>query len=402
MNVGRIYGIDGFRRRIVHLRPGPGNRRAARPVQGDIGNRTGMGCAMTRMRRRSLPLAAVVAAVLLGAQPALACGGLVGPGGTVRLARTTTLAGYADGVEHYLTSFTYAGGGARFGSIVPLPGVPTEVAKGGEWTLQRLVRETQPQPVFLRAGAVAEVAAPAEELLTTRVDALDLTVLRGGGRAVGDWARAHGFGLSPDAPEVLDFYADRSPIFLAASFDARRAQARGQRLGSGTPVHLTIPTANPWVPLRILGLGHQPTDPIRADVYLLTGRRPALLPGPVDGGRHGVALERSLPASAQLLADLRSDQGMGWLPASGMWLSYLRVDSTTAELTHDLAVDASGRASPSPVAAGLAVAAAGDSARAAAAGPLGWWRWPAVALGVAAALAGLVLARRRQPGAGSR
>jgi len=114
-----------------------------------------MGCAMTRMRRRSLPLAAVVAAVLLGAQPALACGGLVGPGGTVRLARTTTLAGYADGVEHYLTSFTYAGGGARFGSIVPLPGVPTEVAKGGEWTLQRLVRETQPQPVFLRAGAVA-------------------------------------------------------------------------------------------------------------------------------------------------------------------------------------------------------------------------------------------------------
>jgi hypothetical protein len=122
----------------------------------------------------------------------------------------------------------------------------------------------------------------------------------------------------------------------------------------------------------------------------------------VDGGRHGVALERSLPASAQLLADLRSDQGMGWLPASGMWLSYLRVDSTTAELTHDLAVDASGRASPSPVAAGLAVAAAGDSAPAAAAGPLGWWRWPAVALGVAAALAGLVLARRRQPGAGSR
>jgi len=164
-----------------------------------------------------------------GAQPAMACGGLVGPGGTVQLARTTTLAGWHDGVEHYLTSFTYAGGGARFGSIVPLPGVPTEVAKGGEWTLQRLVRETQPQPVFLRAGAVAEVAAPAEELLTTRVDALDLTVLRGGGRAVGDWARAHGFGLSPDAPEVLDFYADRSPIFLAASFDARRAAAQINR-----------------------------------------------------------------------------------------------------------------------------------------------------------------------------
>jgi hypothetical protein len=353
---------------------------------------------MTRMRRRSLLLAALVGAALVGVQPALACGGLVGPGGTVRLARTTTLAGYHDGVEHYLTSFTYAGGGARFGSIVPLPGIPSAVGKGGEWTLQRLVRETQPQPVFLRADAAAQSSGPAEELLTTRVDALDITVLRGGGRAVGDWARAHGFGLSVDAPEVLDFYAARSPIFLAASFDARRADARGQGLGSGTPVHLTIPTANPWVPLRILGLGHQPTDPIQADVYLLTDRRPALLPGPVDAGGHGVALEQSGPASAQLLADLRSDKGMGWLPASGMWLSYLRVDSTAGELTHDLAVDAGGRASPSPVAAGLAAPAAvgggGAPTPAGPTGPPGPGPWPAVALAVTAALAGLVLAWR--------
>jgi hypothetical protein len=353
---------------------------------------------MTRMRRRSLLLAAVAAALLLGAQPALACGGLVGPGGTVQLARTTTLAGWHDGVEHYLTSFTYAGGGARFGSIVPLPGIPSDVGKGGEWTLQRLVRETQPVPLSGRADAVAAVAAPAQVLLTTRVDALDLTVLRGGGRAVGDWARAHGFGLPVDAPEVLDFYAARSPIFLAASFDARRADARGQRLGDGTPIHLTIPTADPWVPLRILGLGHRPADPIQADVYLLTDRRPALLPDPAGGGEHGVALERSQPASAGLLADLRADKGMGWLPASGMWLSYLRIDSTAAELTHDLAVDASGRGRPSPVAAGLAVPA-DDGAPApgrapAPAGPPGAWSWPAVALAVVAALARLVLAGR--------
>ena len=82
---------------------------------------------MTKMRGRSLLVAAVAAAVLLVAQPALACGGLVGPGGTVQLARTTTLAAYHQGVEHYLTSFTYSGGGAKFGSIVPLPGVPSEV-----------------------------------------------------------------------------------------------------------------------------------------------------------------------------------------------------------------------------------------------------------------------------------
>jgi hypothetical protein len=349
---------------------------------------------MTRTRRWSL-LAAVAAALLLGAQPALACGGLVGPGGTVQLARTTTLAGYHDGVEHYLTSFTYAGGGARFGSIVPLPGVPSDVRKGGEWTLQRLVRETQPQPQFLRTAA-AEAGDTATELLKTKVDALDITVLRGGGRAVGNWAREHGFGLSVDAPEVLDFYAARSPVFLAASFDARRAEGRGQRLGDGTPIHLTIPTADPWVPLRILGLGHRQGDPIQADVYLLTDRRPAVLPRPVAAGGRGVALERSGPASAQLLADLRADKGMDWLPASGMWLSYLRVDTTAHELTHDLAVDASGRARPSPVAAGLAVpvAAGGAGQAPAPSGPGAWWAWPVVAVGVTVTVAGLALGRR--------
>ena len=346
---------------------------------------------MTRTRRWRLGLAALVGAIALGAQPALACGGLVGPGGTVQLARTTTLAGYADGVEHYLTSFTYAGGGAKFGSIVPLPGVPTDVRKGGQWSLQRLLLETQPQGVAFAARAAAgEDAGKAEVLQTVRVDALDLTVLRGGGRAVGDWARQRGFGLSVDAPEVLDFYAARSPIFLAASFDARRAEARGQRLGDGTPIHLTIPTDQAWVPLRILGLGQQPDGAVQADVYLLTERRPALLPAPSPG----MSLEQSRPASPELLADLRADQGMGWLPGSGMWLSYLRVDTTAGQLTHDLAVDASGRGRPSPVAAGLVdpeATAAGEQATAGAA--RAWW-WPAAALVVVAGLAGLVLARR--------
>jgi hypothetical protein len=212
---------------------------------------------------------------------------------------------------------------------------------------------------------------------------------------------------------VLDFYAARSPVFMAASFDARRAATRGQRLGDGTPIHLTIPTGNPWVPLRILGLGHQPADPVQADLYLLTDRRPAMLPEPSEElavgapanrspAGTGVTLARSGPASAQLLADLRADKGMGWLPADGMWLSYLRIDSTAGQLTHDLAVDASGRASPSPVAAGLAVPASvtgtgpagGDPGPAAGTGLPGWWPWPAAALVVTAALAGLVLTRK--------
>ena len=45
-------------------------------------------------------------------------------------------------------------------------------------------------------------------LLETKIDALEITVLRGGGDEVGLWATDHGFRLPPDAPEVLDFYAE--------------------------------------------------------------------------------------------------------------------------------------------------------------------------------------------------
>lgn len=300
--------------------------------------------------RRFVAAAAVAASVVLGAGPALACGGLIGRNGTVSLVKTTTLAAYEDGIEHYVTSFRFAGPGGSFGSIVPLPDIPTAVERGGDWTLQRLVREVSPVNLAARADARETLAAgPAEVLLETRVDALDLTVLRGGGDAVGEWAAQNDFVLSPDAPEVLDFYASRSPIFLAARFDAEAARQRGLSLGDGVPVHLTIPTANPWVPLRILGLGRQANERIDADVFLLTERRPVLLPG--DGAR-GIDVERQQPASAALLSDLRSDAGMGWMPED-MWLSHVKVAATPAELTYDLAVDASGAGRPSVIAAGL-------------------------------------------------
>src|SRR5262249_54536180 len=178
------------------------------------------------------------------------------------------------------TAFKFLGGGGQFGTLIPLPAVPTNVERGGAWTLQRLVRETQPPRAFALAAAPTAAREGAEVLLETRIDALDLTVLKGGGPDVADWAREHGFRLSPDAPEVLDFYAQRSPIFLAAVFDGEAAKERGQQLGDGTPVHLTIPLDNPWVPLRILGLGKQPVDRVDADVYLLTDQAPAILPGP--------------------------------------------------------------------------------------------------------------------------
>jgi hypothetical protein len=300
------------------------------------------------MLKRSLVILIAVPSVLASASPALACAGLIGRNGSVSLLRTSTLAAYHDGIEHYITSFEFNGAGGEFGSIVPLPGVPTKVERGGKWTLQRLVRETQPKPVTFALSAIEQRAASAQVLLETRIDALDITILEGGSAEVGKWARDHGYLLSPDTPEVLDFYARRSPIFMAARFNAEEAEKRGEQVGEGTPIHLTIPVDQPWVPLRILALGKKPADPVQADVYLLTDRTPEFLPEPGKG----MFLGYSAPASKRLISDLRSDDGMNWVPGE-MWLTQLTIDTAARELTYDLAVDASGAGKPSRVAAGL-------------------------------------------------
>jgi uncharacterized protein DUF2330 len=299
------------------------------------------------MRKTVLGVVVITAAVLaIGGQAAWGCGGLVAPNGAVRLLKTTTLAAYHDGVEHYLTSFQFAGGGNKFGSIIPLPGVPSSVSKGGSWTLQRLEREVSP-PVH--AGLSLDSAArasSAQVILKTKVDALDITVLKGGGPAVVAWVKANGFAVSPDAPTALDFYARRSPIFLAATYDPAAAQARGLTVGDGTPVQISIPLPNPWVPLRILALGKDPDDVVQADVFLLTDHSPSILTGP------GVSLTRSEPASPSLLSDLHSDHGMGWVPDTS-WLSHLKIQAPAGQLRYDMAIDASGVGHPSAVAAGL-------------------------------------------------
>ena len=314
---------------------------------------------ITRAGRRTIALVAGLLLVAISAAPALACGGLIGPNGAVNLLRTTTFAGYHDGVEHYVTSFEFAGGGGAFGSLTPLPGIPTSVEKGGDWTLQRLIRETDPVPegaLFSLGSAVAPQAS-AEVLMEVTIDALDITVLRGGAQEVGTWATDHGFRLPPDAPEVLDFYAQRSQIFLAAAFDGESAAARGQNVGDGTPVHITIPTDNPWVPLRILALGKSDAETVQADVYLMTDRAPALLPAP--DGFNGMTLEHSQKANDLLLTDLRSDRGMEWIPKTA-WLSKIAIDADAPQLGFDLAIDASGANAPSRIAAGLDMPGASD------------------------------------------
>jgi hypothetical protein len=289
-----------------------------------------------RPRRLAAAVLASSAALVATATPAGACGGLVGENGTIQLTKTSTLAAYHDGVERYVTSFEFTGTGESVGSIIPLPDVPSDVVRGGEWTLQRLAQEVAPPAPdadgALETFGARDQASGAEVLIETEIDALDITVLKGGGDEVGRWARDNGFLLTPDAPEMLDFYGHRSEIFMAARFDASRAAELGQTAGDGTPIMLTIPTDAPWVPLRILSLGLDGSELVEADVFLLTDEEPDLL-----AGGPGLSLERSEAANDLLLDDLRSDTGMEWVP-NDMWLTYLQVEAEASDLDYDLAV----------------------------------------------------------------
>ncbi|CAN5229945.1 hypothetical protein BH20ACT24_BH20ACT24_14270 [soil metagenome] len=299
------------------------------------------------MARRLLStLALAVALVVVVPAAAFACGGLIAPGHAEVLRRATTLAAWHDGVEHYVTGFQFAGSASSFGYIIPLPAEPTKIQKAGDWTLERLQLEVSP----LEAGAVADTAflgATAKQVIVlqrVKIEALDITVVKGGGPDVAEWAGRHGFDLTSDAPEVLGKYSSSGAIFALAKFDNEEAAKRGFVEGQGTVIHFTIPTDAPWVPLRILGLGKTTAEPIDADLFLLTEDRPSLAPR--LSGLPGWEYTADRSAGESLLSDLRSDRGMSWLPASGMWLTGLRLHAPAWTVAYDLSIDGGG---PRPV-----------------------------------------------------
>jgi hypothetical protein len=208
---------------------------------------------------------------------------------------------------------------------------------------------------------------------------------------VGTWARENGFLLTPDAPEMLDFYGHRSEIFMAARFDASRAAELGQTAGDGTPIMLTIPTDAPWVPLRILSLGLDGSELVEADVFLLTDEEPDLL-----AGGPGLSLERSEPANSPLLDDLRSDVGMEWVPEE-MWFTYLAVDAEARDLDYDLAVSADSATLPELVDTGVSA----PQARPVSAPDAGIPVWPLAAGGVVAIGLVIILRGGDRPTAGA-
>jgi len=285
---------------------------------------------------------------VMQALPAFACGALIAPNGSVRLARATTLVAWHDGVERYLTSFSYQGNFANLGWIVPLPAVPLKIEEGGAWTLQRLALETHPVEFRFGAEHAAATADSAAVLQQVKIEALNLTVIKGSGQEVLNWATSNNFFLNTETRGHLLAYAKGSPIFLAAKYDTSAATARGLFQGDGTPILITMRTEHIWVPLEVLAIEGQQ---VQADLYLLTDQPVyttafAAMVGQssVGGeipGASGFAVSFQEHLTPTLFHDLSTDRNMGWV-RSNSWLTYLSLDAPEPTVTYDLGVSPSG------------------------------------------------------------
>ncbi len=282
---------------------------------------------------------------------AWACGGLVAPGHAEALKSATTLAAWHAGYEHYVTGFEFAGLANSFGYIIPLPGVPSKITKGGNWTLERLQGEIGEGPLSFKnreAAPLALASAGVQVLQHVKIDALNITIVRGGGVDVARWASKNGFDLTRDAPTVLGTYSSHGAVFALAKFDRADAQSRGLVEGQGEVIQFTIPTKAPWVPLRILTLGKAGVEFVDAEVFVLTDGRPTF--SPAIGSIPGMRVNANREASSSLLSDLAGDEGMAWVPRSGMWFTALKLRTTASTVDYDLSINGGGPVSvPRPI-----------------------------------------------------
>jgi Uncharacterized protein conserved in bacteria (DUF2330) len=293
-------------------------------------------------------LALALSIFAMQALPAFACGGLIAPNGSVRLARATTFVAWHNGIEHYLTSFSYQGDVSGIGWIVPLPAVPLKIEEGGAWTLQRLELESHPVTPTLDFAVRAAASQGAAVLEKVKIAALNITVISGSGLQVLNWASQNGFFVNAETSAHLLAYAKASPIFLAAKYDTSDAKRRGLFQGDGTPILITMKTPHIWVPLEVLALDGQQ---VQADLYLLTDTPVYTsdfnaVVGQSSVGAQlpnapGFTLAFQEKMSNRLYHDLSTDRNMGWVWPNS-WITYLTLDAPDTTVRYDLGVDSSG------------------------------------------------------------
>ncbi len=305
------------------------------------------------MLKKIAALAIALGIFAFQAFPALACGGLVAPDGDVSLSHATTLIAWHNGIEHYLTTFTYQGTATNLGWIVPLPAVPLSIQEGGAWSLQRLELESHPVPFHF--GAVEDAASGTATVLEqVKIEALNITVIRGSGPEVVNWATSNGFALTGDTRSHLLTYAQGSPIFMAAKFDLKAAKARGQLQGDGTPILITMKMPHIWVPLNVLSLDGQN---VQADLFLLTDH-PVYTSnidamtgqssvGNLVGNAQGFTMAFQEQVNSSLYHDLSTDRNMGWVWPNS-WMTYLTLNAPSTNVTYDMGVSTSGVISLAP------------------------------------------------------
>src|SRR6266496_981194 len=83
----------------------------------------------------------------------------------------------------------------------------------------RLSRETHPVVRTLGAETAAAPSDSATVLQKVKIEALNITVIKGNGQEVLNWATSNDFFLNTETKDHLLAYAKGSPIFLAAKYD---------------------------------------------------------------------------------------------------------------------------------------------------------------------------------------
>ena len=269
--------------------------------------RIGVGCA--------------VAVVTVGvmAAPAVACGGLVGENGTIQLVRTTharRVPRRRRALRHVVRVHRRGRGGRLDRAAARRPDQGRARRR-----LDAATARAGGSAAGARSGpshaAASDAASKRRGLARDEDRRARHHHPPGGGDEVGKWALDHGFLLTPDAPEVLDFYASSQPDLHGRPL--RRRAGHGPRPDAAVTARRSCSRSRPtepWVPLRILGLGLDARQVVDADVFLLTDDQP-------EAARRRRGLElgpQRAASSASLLADLRSDKGMDWVP-DDMWLT---------------------------------------------------------------------------------
>jgi hypothetical protein len=285
---------------------------------------------------------------LFQAQSVFACGGLIAPDGDVRLNRASTLIAWHDGVEHYLTSFSYQGTEQNIGWIVPLPAVPENIQDGGAWALQRLDIESHPERQAFLGDTNVAAPSSAQVIEQVQIEALNVTVIKGSGEEIVNWATQNSFVLNDETRAHLLAYAQGSPIFMAAKYDTHIAAQRHQLQGDGVPLLITMKIPHPWVPLEVLALDGQQ---VQADLYFLTdmplnisdfnARIGQSAVGSDIPGAPGFKLAFQEQMPEQLYRDLSSDRNMSWVRPNS-WFTYLSLDAPSEQVTYDLGISNAG------------------------------------------------------------